>query len=96
MKKELGPEDIKKLQERHRIALEANRRAALERKARTHRMIQIGAVAERTLPEAKNMSVDQIQQMLILLVVTSGGSLSHQEDSCGSSPRQSAQPNASG
>lgn len=58
-------EDEKKLlQAKHRLeAIEARNRQA-ERKKRTRRLIQIGAVLESVFPEVQSMELNEVKQEL--------------------------------
>ena len=58
-------ENIKKLeQEKHRLEQALNRNRDKERKARTRRLIQEGAILEKALPQVKNISLDMLEQYL--------------------------------
>ena len=58
-------ENIKKLeQEKHRLEQALNRNRDKERKARTRRLIQEGAILENVLPQVKNVPLDMLEQYL--------------------------------
>ncbi|MBQ3463409.1 MAG: DUF3847 domain-containing protein [Clostridia bacterium] len=58
-------ENIKKLeQEKHRLEQALNRNRDKERKARTRRLIQEGAILEKVLPQVKDISLDMLEQYL--------------------------------
>lgn len=58
-------ENLKKLeQEKHRLEQALNRSRDKERKARTRRLIQEGAILEKVLPQAKGISLDMLEQYL--------------------------------
>lgn len=58
----LMTEDEKKLlQAKHRLEAAEARNRQKERKARTRRLIQIGAVLESVFPEVQNMELDELK-----------------------------------
>ncbi|MBQ2663375.1 MAG: DUF3847 domain-containing protein [Clostridia bacterium] len=58
-------ENLKKLeQEKHRLEQALNRNRDKERKARTRRLIQEGAILEKVLPQVKDISLDMLEQYL--------------------------------
>ena len=58
-------ENIKKLeQEKHRLEQALNRNRDKERKARTRRLIQEGAILEKVLPQVRGISLDMLEQYL--------------------------------
>ena len=58
-------ENLKKLeQEKHRLEQALNRSRDKERKARTRRLIQEGAILEKVLPQVKGVSLDMLEQYL--------------------------------
>ena len=59
-------EDIEKklLQAKHRLEMAQARDRVKERKARTHRLIQIGAILEKVLPEVTAMSLEELEGYL--------------------------------
>lgn len=54
----------KLLQAKHRVEEAEARNRVREQKARTHRLIQEGAVLESVAPAVKNMSIEQIKREL--------------------------------
>lgn len=57
-------EEKKLLQAKHRIEEAEARNRVREQKARTHRLIQEGAILESVAPAVKNMSMEQIKREL--------------------------------
>ena len=57
----------KLLQAQHRLEEAQARDRVKERKARTRRLIQEGAILEATLPYTKNMTLDEIREYLFKL-----------------------------
>lgn len=55
-------EKIRQLENRQKILL--NRKADAERKARTHRLIERGAILESVFPEIVSMSGEQVKTFL--------------------------------
>ena len=55
------------IQERHRLEQAQMRDRAKERKARTRRLIQEGAILEKALPQAATMSLDELEEYLCQL-----------------------------
>ena len=55
-------EKIRRLENRQKILL--NRKADAERKARTHRLIERGAILESVFPETAPMSGEQVKAFL--------------------------------
>jgi hypothetical protein len=59
-------ENEKKLiQERHRLEQAQNRNREKERKARTRRLIQEGAILEKTLPNITDIELDNLEDYLL-------------------------------
>lgn len=58
-------EKIRQLENRQKILL--NRKADAERKARTHRLIERGAILESVFPEIVSMSGEQVKTFLAQL-----------------------------
>ena len=52
------------LQAKHRAESAEARNRVKERKARTRRLIQEGAILEKVLPQAENMDVGQLERVL--------------------------------
>ena len=57
-------EDKKLLQARHRLEEAQMRDREKERKARTHRLIQEGAILEKHYPAVVNMSTEELDRFL--------------------------------
>lgn len=58
-------EDEKKLlQAKHRLEQAENRNRAAERKARTRRLIQEGAILEKAFPQAAKMNLEELEDFL--------------------------------
>ena len=59
-------ENEKKLiQERHRLEQAQHRHREKERKARTRRLIQEGAILEKTLPNITDIELDNLEDYLL-------------------------------
>jgi len=54
----------KLLQAKHRVEQAENRNRAAERKARTRRLIQEGAILEKALPQAAAMNLEELEDFL--------------------------------
>ena len=52
------------IQERHRLEQAQMRDRAKERKARTRRLIQEGAILEKAFPQVVAMSLDELEEYL--------------------------------
>ena len=52
------------IQERHRLEQAQMRDRAKERKARTRRLIQEGAILEKAFPQIATMSLDELEEYL--------------------------------
>ncbi len=52
------------LQAKHRLEEAQMRDRAKERKARTRRLIQEGAILEKVLPEVRGISLDDLEEFL--------------------------------
>ena len=57
-------EDKKLLQAKHRLEMAQARDRVKERKARTRRLIQIGAILEKVFPEISTMSLEELEHYL--------------------------------
>ena len=57
-------EQKKLIQERHRLEQAQMRDRAKERKARTRRLIQEGAILEKAFPQAAAMSLEELEEYL--------------------------------
>lgn len=64
-------EKIRRLENWQKILL--NRKADAERKARTHRLIERGAILESVFPETAPMSGEQVKAFLQTLRRSNGG-----------------------
>ena len=53
------------LQEKHRLEQAQNRNRVKERKARTRRLIQEGAILEKTLPNITDIELDTLEDYLL-------------------------------
>ncbi len=60
-KKPMTQEEKKLLQAKHRLDAAEARNRQNERKQRTRRLIQIGAVLESVFPEIQSMELDEVQ-----------------------------------
>lgn len=49
------------IQAKHRLEEALARNRVKERKARTHRLIQEGAILEKALPQVRQMSLEQLE-----------------------------------
>lgn len=58
----------KLLQARHRLEQTEARNREKERKARTRRLIQEGAILESVFPQVKALELEEVQQFLSRLV----------------------------
>ena len=56
------------LQAKHRLEEAQARNHEKERKARTRRLIQEGAVLEKAIPQARQMSLEQLEGYLCSLI----------------------------
>jgi len=80
--------DITELQKKHQREMKQKRDAVRKRKARTHRLIVRGAIAEKFVKNAEDMTDTEFQKALIELM-NSDSNICHPQDSNGSSPRES-------
>lgn len=64
-------EKIRQLENRQKILL--NRKVVAERKARTHRLIEHGAILESVFPEIVTMSGEQVKTLLQAFRRSDGG-----------------------
>ncbi len=60
--------ELTELQKKHQEEIKEKRDALKQRKARTHRLIVKGAIAETVIPNAASMTDEQFQQELYRLV----------------------------
>lgn len=65
-KKTLTPEEKALLQAKHRKEEAEARDRVKERKARTRRLIQEGAILESVAPNVQNMDLDFLKQVLMI------------------------------
>ena len=56
------------IQAKHRLEEALARNRVKERKARTHRLIQEGAILEKALPQVRQMSLEQLEDYLCKLI----------------------------
>ena len=64
MAKDMTQDEKRLLQERHRLEQAENRNRVAERKARTRRLIQEGAILEKALPQASTMNLEELEDFL--------------------------------
>ena len=64
-KEEKGAKEISQLQNRQKILL--NRKRTEEQRARTHRLIERGAILEVVFPPVKEMDNEEVKAFLIAL-----------------------------
>ena len=64
MAKDMTQDEKRLLQERHRLEQAENRNRVAERKARTRRLIQEGAILEKALPQASTMNLEELDDFL--------------------------------
>lgn len=60
--------ELTELQKKHQEEIKEKRDALKQRKARAHRLIVKGAIAETVIPNAASMTDEQFQQELYRLV----------------------------
>lgn len=65
---QMSLEQIKEFQDKNRAKVEKNRQRVKEQKARTHRLIVRGAIAEDFVPNAENLTDDEFIQKLYELI----------------------------
>ena len=65
-KKKKKKKKKKKLQARHRKEEEKERKRKKERDAKTHRLVQEGAILESIVPHIKEMDLDSLKRELII------------------------------
>ena len=76
--------DLTELQKLHQQQMKEKREAIKRRKARTHRLIVRGAIAEKLVPGAENMSDEQFQEELYAAIRKETIMPSHPQDPSGS------------
>ena len=64
MAKDMTQDEKRLLQERHRLEQAENRNRVAERKARTRRLIQEGAILEKALPQASTRNLEELEDFL--------------------------------
>ena len=64
MAKDMTQDEKRLLQERHRLEQAENRNRVAERKARTRRLIQEGAILEKAYPQAASMELEKLEDFL--------------------------------
>ena len=60
----MTPEEKKLVQAQHRLEAAQARERDRERRQRTHRLIQTGAILEKLIPEIRTMELDDIEREL--------------------------------
>ena len=82
---------LTELQLKHQQQMKEKRDTIRERKARTHRLIVRGAIAEKAIEGAESMTDEQFQQALLKVIGKKSDDIapSHPQDSNGSFPRKS-------
>lgn len=73
--------DITELQKLHQMQMKEKREKLRQRKARTHRLIVRGAIAESLIPNAESMTDMEFQQALYRAVDIGAVELSYPQDS---------------
>ena len=81
--------DLTELQKKHQEQMKEKRDAIKRRKARTHRLIVRGAIAEKVIPNAESMTDEQFQAVLYQAVGKGNIAISHPQDSHGSVSQKS-------
>ncbi len=76
--------DLTELQKLHQQQMKEKRDEIKRRKARTHRLIVRGAIAEKLVPGAESMSDEQFQAALYAAVRKGMVAPSHPQDQSGS------------
>ena len=67
--KQLSENEKKLLQAKHRMEAAQARNRVKERKARTRRLIQEGALLESISPNVKNMDLDSLKRELMIRLI---------------------------
>lgn len=60
----MTPEEKKLVQAQHRLEAAQARERDRERRQRTHRLIQTGAILEKLIPEFRTMELDDVEMEL--------------------------------
>ena len=74
---------LTELQLKHQEQMKEKRDAIKQRKARTHRLIVRGAIAEKVIPNAESMTDEQFQAALYQSVDKGYNATCHPQDSVG-------------
>lgn len=82
-------DELTELQRKHQEQMKKQRDAIKQRKARTHRLIIRGAIAEKALKGAESMTDEQFQNALFNAIGKTDIEQSHPQDSNGSFSRKS-------
>lgn len=77
------------LQLKHQEQMKEKRDAVKQRKARTHRLIVRGVIAEKVIPNAESMTDEQFQVALYQAIGKGDIATSHPQDSHGSVSQKS-------
>lgn len=67
--KQLSEDEKKLLQAKHQMEAAQARNRVKERKARTRRLIQEGALLENISPNVKNMDLDSLKRELMIRLI---------------------------
>jgi len=79
--------DLTELQLKHQLQMKEKREAIKLRKARTHRLIVRGAIAEKVIPNAESMTDEQFQEALYQAIGKSDIATGFPQESRGSDLR---------
>ncbi len=71
---------LTELQLKHQQQMKEKRDAIKQRKARTHRLIVRGAIAEKAIPNAESMTDEQFQKALYRAIFKSDIATCHPQD----------------
>ena len=66
----MTPEEKKLVQAQHRLEAAQAQERDRERRQRTHRLIQTGAILEKLLPEIRTMELDDVEMELERRLIT--------------------------
>lgn len=80
---------LTEMQMKHQQQMREKRDAIKERKARTHRLIVRGAIAEKAISNAESMTNEQFQRALYTALGKGDIATSHPQDSHGSVSQKS-------
>lgn len=81
-------ERIREVQQKHREQVKANREKAKARKARTHRLIVRGAIAEQAIPKAETMTDEDFKSELYRRLAPNHYIIPSPEKNCTETPRE--------